>query len=269
MISFEISRTGARERAPVPVIPLLSPVPVVGAGRFPPVSFSSLPLRMTWIVTLSVGLIRATWFIDLRPSPAGSPSMLRITSPNCRPAFCAGPSRKIPATTMPGRPGQAERFGQFLGQRLYFDAQPATNHLAVLDDRLHHFHRQFHRDRKTDALGAAGLGEDRRVDAGQVAIGIHQRAAGVARVDRRVGLDEVFVAVEAQLVTPGGADDAHGHGLADAERVADGQRDITDADAFGAADGDRRQVLQVDLQHRKVGFRVAADHSGQWFRGRP
>ncbi|MNE95011.1 hypothetical protein D3C80_1930450 [compost metagenome] len=33
----------------------------------------------------------------------------------------------------------------------------------------------------------------------------------------------------------------------------------------GTADGDRRQVLQVDLQHRQVGFRVAADHAGQGF----
>ncbi|MNN36721.1 hypothetical protein D3C81_1506260 [compost metagenome] len=55
------------------------------------------------MVIFSLGLIRATWFIDLRPSPAGSPLMLRITSPSCNPAFAAGPSRKIPATTMPGR----------------------------------------------------------------------------------------------------------------------------------------------------------------------
>ena len=160
---------------------------------------------------------------------------------------------------------QTKRLRQFLSQRLHFDTQPAANHLAVLDDRLHHFHRQFDRDRETDALGAAGLGEDRRVDAGQVAIGIHQRAAGVAGVDRGVGLDEVFVVVQAQLITPGGADDAHGHGLADAERVADGQGHVADADVVGAADGDRRQVFQIDLQHREVGFRVAADHAGQGF----
>ncbi|MNM93449.1 hypothetical protein D3C81_1058230 [compost metagenome] len=36
-------------------------------------------------------------------------------------------------------------------------------------------------------------------------------------------------------------------------------------DVVGAADGDRRQVLQVDLQHRQVGFRVAADDPGQGF----
>ena len=63
----------------------------------------------------------------------------------------------------------------------------------------------------------------------------------------------------------GGADDAHGHGLADAERVADGQRDVADADVVGTPDGDRRQVFQVDFQHREVSLRVAADHPRQGF----
>ena len=47
---------------------------------------------------------------------------------------------------------EAKRLGQLLGQRLHFNAQPAANHLAVLDDRLHDFHGQIDRDRKTDAL---------------------------------------------------------------------------------------------------------------------
>ncbi|MNL01188.1 hypothetical protein D3C87_1216490 [compost metagenome] len=135
----------------------------------------------------------------------------------------------------------------------------------MLDDRLHHFHCQLHWNRKADALRAAGLGKDRRVDAGEVAIGVDQRTAGVTRVDRRVGLDEVFVVVQAQLVTPGGADDAHGHGLANAERVADGQCNVADANVVGAADSDGRQGFQIDFQHREIGFRVAADDAGEGF----
>ena len=73
----------------------------------------------------------------------------------------------------PGATVHAEGFRQLWGQWLYFDAQPAANHLTVLDNRLHHIHRQFHRDGKADALRAAGLGEDRGIDADQVAIGIH------------------------------------------------------------------------------------------------
>ncbi|CRR61835.1 hypothetical protein PAERUG_P45_London_17_VIM_2_12_12_04800 [Pseudomonas aeruginosa] len=135
----------------------------------------------------------------------------------------------------------------------------------MLDDRLHDLQGQLGRDGEADTLGAAGLGEDRRVDADQVAGSVHQRAAGVAGVDRRVGLDEVFVGVQAELVASGGADDAHGHGLADAERVADGEADVAGANAVGAAEGHRRQVLKVDLQHGQVGFRVAADQLGDGF----
>ena len=51
------------------------------------------------------------------------------------------------------------------------------------------------RDREADADVAAGGAEDRGVDADQLAAQVDQRAAGVARVDRRVGLDEVLVAV--------------------------------------------------------------------------
>lgn len=135
----------------------------------------------------------------------------------------------------------------------------------MVDDRLHHLQREFHRNRETNALRAARLGDDRGVDADQVALGIHQCAAGVAAVDRCVGLDEVFIGVQAQLVAAGGADDAHGDRLADAERVADRQRNVADAYAVRMADGDGRQVRQVDLQYGEVGFRVAADYPSQRF----
>ncbi len=135
----------------------------------------------------------------------------------------------------------------------------------MLDDRLHHFQCQLHRYREADALGTARLGNDGGIDADQVAAGIHQRAARVAAVDRRIGLDEILVGVQAQLIAAGGADDAHGDGLADAEGVADRQGDVADAYAIGMAERDGRQVCEVDLQHGKVGLRIAANHPGQRF----
>jgi hypothetical protein len=64
--------------------------------------------------------------------------------------------------------------------------------------------------------------------------------ASLTGVDRRIGLDEVLVGVQAQLVTASSTDDAHGHGLADAERVADGQSDVADLDLVGAPQGHGR-----------------------------
>ena len=54
-----------------------------------------------------------------------------------------------------------------------------------------------------------------------------------------------------------------GHGLADAERVADGEHHVADAQRVGGAEGDRRQVLGVDAQHREVGLGIVADHLGE------
>ncbi|RMT71390.1 hypothetical protein ALP41_00603 [Pseudomonas savastanoi pv. nerii] len=146
-----------------------------------------------------------------------------------------------------------------------FDAQPATNDLTVLDDRLHDIHCQFGRNSEADALGAAGLGKNRGIDTDQIAAGVYQRTARVTRVDGRIGLNEVFISVEAQLIAPGGTDDPHGHGLTDPERVADRQCNVADANAVRARDGNRGQVFQIDLEHRQVGFRVIADDPGNGF----
>jgi len=59
-----------------------------------------------------------------------------------------------------------------------------------------------------------------------------------------------------------GGDDAHGHRLADAERVADGEHDVADAQAVHLAEGDGGELVGLDLQDREVGFGVAADDVG-------
>ncbi len=88
------------------------------------------------------------------------------------------------------------------------------------------------RDREPDAVAAAPLGGDRGVDADDLGVGVDERATRVARVDRRVGLDETGqrgvadreAAVEA-------ADDAGGDRRREAERAAERDRALTDLDA--------------------------------------
>ena len=60
-----------------------------------------------------------------------------------------------------------------------------------------------------------------------------ERAAGVADVDGRVGLDEVLEGGHAELTAAGGADDALRDGLRQADRVADGEHDVADAQPVG------------------------------------
>src|SRR5258705_193326 len=54
----------------------------------------------------------------------------------------------------------------------------------------------------------ATLAENAGVDANQLAARVDERAAGVARVDRRVGLNEIFVVRESKIRPAGCAHDA-------------------------------------------------------------
>ena len=96
-----------------------------------------------------------------------------------------------------------------------------------------------------------------------MAIEVDQRTAGVAAVDRRVGLDEVLVAALGESTAPAQrAHDARGHRLAQIERIADGDHEIADREFVGVAERQRFEVVGVDLQQRDVGLRVAADQFG-------
>src|SRR6202012_433583 len=85
------------------------------------------------------------------------------------------------------------------------------------------------------------------------------RAARITGVDRSVGLNEVFVLFDSEVSPTGGADNAHGDGLAHAEGIADSQRIVADLDFRGVANGDARQVGRIDLQDREIGLWIRAD----------
>jgi len=55
-----------------------------------------------------------------------------------------------------------------------------------------------------------------------------------------------------------GRDDAAGHRLADAERVADSERQVADLDLIGIGEGNGRQRAGIadDAQHRQIGALV-------------
>ena len=133
----------------------------------------------------------------------------------------------------------------------------------MLDDLIHHVARLVHGDGKADSLIALGsVSDDGGVDADQFAAIVDQRTTGIARVDGGVGLDEVFVVFDAEVRAAGGADDAHGDALADAERIADGQGVVADLDFRGVADGDGGQIAGVDLHDRKIALGVGSDDFG-------
>ena len=99
--------------------------------------------------------------------------------------------------------------------------------------RADHGTHQVGRDGEADAGGAARRRDDHAVDADQLAVHVDQRAAGIARIDRGVGLDEILVLRLVAGHMGEGRDDAAGHRLADAEGVADGQHQVADLDLIG------------------------------------
>ena len=154
---------------------------------------------------------------------------------------------------------QLQRLGQFGRQVLRLHADVPSDHPSLADDLVHDFLHDGDGDGEADAQRATAARIDGGVDAQQLAACIHQRAARVARVDGRVGLDEVLEGVDAQLRAAQRRDDAHRHRLAHAERVADGQHHVPDRDVVAVCELDGRQVMPIHLQNRQVGVRVAAD----------
>ena len=104
--------------------------------------------------------------------------------------------------------------------------------------------------------------QDGAVDADELAPEVHQRAAGVARIDGGVGLDEVLVAVRVDAGAPQAADDAGGDGVLQAERIADGDDEVADLELGGVAERHLREAFRRNLEHGDVRRHVAADHRG-------
>src|SRR5438876_497790 len=170
-----------------------------------------------------------------------------MTSPAWMPAMAARPSGLTSSTSRPlvsfgtRAPGrdradddalrlfQAEAFGQVRRDRLHHDTELRPGDLALGPQLIHHVLRHVRRNREADADVAVVAREDLRVDPDQLALRVDERAARVAVVDRRVGLEEVLVAAVADAGRPSlRADNAHRDRLADAQRVAHREHDVAD-----------------------------------------
>ena len=108
---------------------------------------------------------------------------------------------------------------------------------------------------------------DLRVDADHLALGVEQRAARVAGVDRRVGLDDLVdrEAVGRLDLALEAGHDARGRRAVEAERVADRDHAVADLRLVGVGELERADaagVARVDLDGGEVGRGVDAEHLG-------
>ena len=96
----------------------------------------------------------------------------------------------------------------------------------------------------TPTLPPRAGGRDLRVHADHPAAGVHQRPAGVAGVDRGVGLDHLvdLEAVGRLDLAPEAGDDPRGGGAVEAERVAHGHDRVANPDLSESRERQRRRV---------------------------
>ena len=122
-----------------------------------------------------------------------------------------------------------------------------------------------------DCVFAPAQGQDRGVDSDHSSPGVDQRAAGVARIDRCIGLDPVDVGGRRIGLVAGadhdravlGADDALGDGAGQSEGRAHRDDGFAHLTGLGVADGDGlERSTRGDLDHRHVVARTAADQAG-------
>jgi hypothetical protein len=147
------------------------------------------------------------------------------------------------------------------GTGLASDPEAAAAHPAVAHQPRGDVNRGVATDRETDALRHP---DHRRVDADDAAQPVDQRPSRVARIERRVGLDHpIDKATRARAqAAPERADDPRCNSRLKAERVADRNDKLADAQPRRAAELGMRQSIRGELEHGEISGRIAADDSG-------
>ena len=181
-----------------------------------------------------------------------SPANARTTSPSRRPAAAAGLSGFHRHDEHTRGHGQLVRARHRARNRhgLPADADVAAADPAVANQPRRDEPRRVARDREAQALRRQN---HRGVDADHFAARRDERTAGVAGVERRVGLDDVVhqpARSRAQRAAER-ADDAGRHRVMEAVRVADRDRDLPHPH--------RARIAERRPRQRRAGERIDAD----------
>src|SRR5438046_1664822 len=138
------------------------------------------------------------------------------------------------------------------------DAEVAPAHVAGGHELPEHPLRGVDRDAEAQALRAQDHG---RVDADHAPAAVDQRPARVARVERDVALDDALHQPPRGGAhgAPERAHHARRHGRAEAERVADRDHELPDAEPARAAELGVGKSAPVDREDREIGGLVGAD----------
>ena len=132
----------------------------------------------------------------------------------------------------------------------------------MFDNAFKHLARSVDRNGKAYAHAAAGARINGCIDAQQIALHIHQCAAGISRVDGGIGLNEIFEGIDTQLIAAQRRHNTAGDSLSDPKRIADSQHNVTHLQLVGIAQDHDGQFIQFDFQYSQIGIRVGSHQFG-------
>ena len=126
----------------------------------------------------------------------------------------------------------------------------------------------FDRHGEADPGPGAAARKNHGVHADQASRRVEQRAAGVARIDRRIGLDHVADAHAAGALhfAAERADDAGGHGVVEAEGIANRDHLLADFELLRLVrqlHGNQQVRRSLDPKHRNVLARLDPHDAGR------
>jgi hypothetical protein len=163
--------------------------------------------------------------------------------------------------------GKTHLFGQIGANGIRLDAQRGPLDTSVAREVGQHRLGRVDGNREADTGALVGaIRGDHGVDTNDLATGVEQRAAGVAGIDGRVGLNGILNGCALGAAGRGqgadGADNAARHGAVEAEGIADGVNLLAHRKSAGIGQRDRLQVGRFDLQQGQIVHLVDAHHFG-------
>ena len=124
------------------------------------------------------------------PVSTWRPSTAVTTSPCLQACAACGRVRGYRSDQCSAVAGEVEELRVVRSYIVEADSQVSVMDHAVLDQRLHHRVHCLGRNGEAGARERSGVRDQEGVDADQFAMGIHQRATGVAGVDGCIRLDK-------------------------------------------------------------------------------
>jgi hypothetical protein len=140
-------------------------------------------------------------------------------------------------------------------------AEVAAADFAVLNEPAGDIPGCVNANCKADSLS----GQDyHRVDPNNLSARIDQRSSGVARIKRRIGLDDIIN--EPACIGPKraarGADDTGGYGALEPIRIAYRNGQLAHAKTLGIAQSHGTQLRSINPEHCQVGIRIVSHQVG-------